>query len=196
MIKLDDYKKEKLTIDIVKANIYGILIMIPVFLIYGIPFYLLHFNDSTLLNFKELIKAADTNSMFLFPLYFFLIFLIGIILHELIHGITWSIFAKKGFKSIKFGVLWKMLTPYCHCKEPLLVKHYILGAIMPAIFLGIIPALYSLIFGNIAVLIFGALFTVAAVGDFLVINLIRKEDRNSLVQDHPSEAGCFIYRKV
>jgi hypothetical protein len=35
---------------------------------------------------------------------------IGIILHELIHGITWAKYTKDGFKSIRFGVLWKFLT--------------------------------------------------------------------------------------
>jgi hypothetical protein len=50
--------------------------------------------------------------------------------------------------------------------------------------------------GNIGLLIFGILFTMAAGGDFLVINLIRKENMNDLVQDHPSEAGCYIYRKT
>lgn len=195
MINIEDYKKEKLTIDIVKANLYGILILIPVSLIYGIPFYLLHYNDSTTLSLKELINNNENISIFTLYLIFFTTIIIGIILHELIHGLTWSLFAKKRFKSIKFGVLWKMFTPYCHCKEPLLLKHYIMGAIMPAIILGFIPAVYSIIFGNVAILIFGIFFTMAGAGDFLVINLIRNENGNSLVQDHPSEAGCFIYHK-
>lgn len=195
MLNIEDYKKEKLTIDIVKANLYGILILIPVSLIYGIPFYLLHYNDSTTLSLKELINNNENISIFTLYLIFFSTIIIGIILHELIHGLTWSLFAKKRFKSIKFGVLWKMFTPYCHCKEPLLLKHYIMGAIMPAIVLGFIPAVYSIIFGNVAILIFGIFFTMAGAGDFLVINLIRNKNGNSLVQDHPSEAGCFIYHK-
>jgi hypothetical protein len=32
------------------------------------------------------------------------------IMHELIHGITWAKYTKDGFKSIRFGVLWKFLT--------------------------------------------------------------------------------------
>ena len=194
MEPIENYTKEKLTIDLVKANLYGLLLTIPVFILYGIPFYYLHFNNSTLLNLKDFLKSLDAISIIAIPLLYFIVFLVGIILHELIHGITWAIFAKKGFKSIKFGVLWKMATPYCHCKEPLLVKQYILGAIMPAILLGFIPAIYALITGDFFVLMFGALFTIAAIGDFLIINLIRKEDMNSLLQDHPSEAGCYIYR--
>jgi len=89
-----------------------------------------------------------------------------------------------------------MLTPYCHSKEPLKVRHYIFGAITPAIFLGIIPAVIAILTENIGLLIFGIIFTMAASGDFLVINLLRKENRDSLVQDHPSEVGFYIYRKI
>jgi hypothetical protein len=121
--------------------------------------------------------------------------LLGILIHELIHGITFSFFAKTGFKAINFGVLWKMLTPYCHCKEPLLVKHYIIGGIMPAFILGFLPFMYSLLFGNLVLLIFAIFFTVAAFGDFYIIYLLRNENKNSLVLDHPSEVGCFVYKE-
>jgi hypothetical protein len=124
-----------------------------------------------------------------------IILLLGMIVHELIHGITWSLYTKNGFKSIKFGILLKMLTPYCHCKEPLKVKHYMTGAIMPAIILGFIPAVLSIVLGSVFLLVFGIFFTMAAIGDFMIINLIRKESSNSMVLDHPSEAGCYIYRR-
>jgi hypothetical protein len=104
--------------------------------------------------------------------------------------------SKGGFKSIKFGVLWKMLTPYCHCKEALKVRQYIIGAITPAIIMGIIPSVIAILIGNFGLLIFGMFFTMAAGGDLLMINLIRKESSTDLVQDHPSEVGCYIYRKV
>ncbi|HPR33193.1 MAG TPA: DUF3267 domain-containing protein [Prolixibacteraceae bacterium] len=115
--------------------------------------------------------------------------------HELIHGVVWALAASRGFRSISFGILWKLVTPYCHCREPLQVKHYILGALMPALVLGFIPAIIALITGRLGLLIFGIFFTIAAVGDFMVIWLLRNEHRNTWVEDHPSEAGCFIYRK-
>ena len=194
MISLENYKKEKLTIDLVKANLFGLIVMIPIILVYGIPFYLIHVKNSASFNITEILESIKPIAIFGYSALFFIVFIVGVILHELIHGITWAIFAKQGFKSIKFGVIWKMLTPYCHCKEPLSVKHYMLGAIMPAIVLGFIPAIYGLVFGDFVILIFGAFFTLAAAGDFLIINLIRKENWNSLVQDHPSEVGCYIYR--
>lgn len=100
----------------------------------------------------------------------------------------------KGFKSIKFGVISKYLTPYCHCKEPLLVNHYITGAIMPAIILGIIPSVLSIITGYPGLFMFGLFFTFAAGGDFMIIDILKKEPMNNLVQDHPSKIGCYIFR--
>ena len=193
MQELENYKKEKLTIDLVWANVFGILILIPIGLLFGLPFY---FIWKPQLDIKQYLDSTGPLGAGLGFLLIFGILILGIVLHELIHGIIWAKFAKEGFKSIKFGVLWEMLTPYCHCKEALNVRQYIIGAIAPAIILGIIPSIIAIMTGNLGLLIFGMLFTMAAGGDFLIINLIRKESSSDLVQDHPSEAGCFIYRKI
>ena len=193
MQELENYKKEKLTIDLVWANVFGVLILIPIGLLFGLPFY---FIWKPQLDIKQYLDSTGPLGAGLGFLLIFGILILGIVLHELIHGIIWAKFAKEGFKSIKFGVLWEMLTPYCHCKEALNVRQYIIGAIAPAIILGIIPAIIAIMTGNLGLLIFGMLFTMAAGGDFLIINLIRKESSSDLVQEHPSEAGCFIYRKI
>jgi len=192
----EDYKKEKLTINLVWANIIGIFILFPIGLVFGLPYYLIWKNDFTLQNFNHFMDQITPANLFGGFLVYFLVLIAGTILHELIHGITWSRYTDKGFKSIKFGILWKMLTPYCHCEEPLTVRQYMIGGIMPAIILGIIPALVSIAIGSPGLLVFGIFFTMAAGGDFMIINLLRKENRNNLVEDHPSEAGCFIYRKI
>jgi len=193
MQELENYVKEKLTIDLVWANVFGILILIPIVLIYGLPFYFIWRPEYDI---KQFLDGVEPIWLILKCLMIFGVMVLGIILHELIHGLFWAKFAKEGFKSIKFGVLWEMFTPYCHCKEALNVRQYIIGAIAPAVFLGIVPAIVAIIIGNSGLLIFGMFFTMAAAGDFLVINLIRKESSSDLVQDHPSEAGCYIYRKI
>ena len=194
MSKIDGYKKELLTFDLMKANLYAIFSIIPVLILYGVPFVLLWRNTFSKVALKNFIDefTLGIGGNFVSIL---LVMTIGIIAHELIHGITWAMYTKNGFKSIKFGVLWKVLTPYCHCSEPLKVKHYITGAIMPAIILGFLPFVYSLFTGNALWLFFGIFFTMSAVGDFLIVNLVRKEDMNSLVLDHPSEVGCYVFRK-
>ena len=185
----EKYKKEKMTINVYWANIFAIILLIPTTLIFGLPYYLI---------WKNVISVKDfsLHGSFEKLLMISLVMIFGIIAHELIHGITWARFAKNGYKSIKFGIMWKMITPYCHCKEPLKVRQYILGAIMPAIILGFIPAILALIAGNIALLIFGVFFIIAAGGDFLVIHALRNEKKDTLVEDHPSEAGCYVYRFV
>ena len=194
MSKIDGYKKELLTFDLMKANLYAIFSFIPVLILYGIPFVLLWQNTFSKVALKNFIDEFTLGIWGNF-VSILLVMTIGIIAHELIHGITWAMYTKNGFKSIKFGVLWKVLTPYCHCSEPLKVKHYITGAIMPAIILGFLPFVYSLFTGNALWLFFGIFFTMSAVGDFLIVNLVRKENMNSLVLDHPSEVGCYVFRK-
>jgi len=193
MEEFEDYSKEKMTINLVWANVFGLLIFIPVALVFGLPYFLIWKEQFSI---KRIIESVSPDFLGLGFLLIFVIMIFGIIVHELIHGLFWSRYTKQGFKSIKFGVLWQMLTPYCHCKEPLKVKQYILGAIAPAILLGIIPSLLAILIGNSGLLVFGMFFTVAAAGDFLIIRLIWKENWEDFVLDHPSEAGCYIYRKV
>jgi len=191
--KIEEYHKDKLTIDLVKANVFAFIMIIPTVLIFGIPFYLIWGFGFSQTDIRSITKIL---SPVMIGLVFLSVFTLGVILHELIHGIAWSRYASAGFKSIRFGVLWKMLIPYCHCKEPLKVKEYIIGAVMPAIILGFLPGIIAIIIGNIGLLFFGIMFTIAAMGDLMIINLIKNEDMDDYVQDHPSEAGCFIFRKV
>ncbi len=191
-MNLENYNKKQLTIDLVKANQWGLIILIPISLLYFVPYFFIWSDQFSNGNFwkntQSFFKQYGIFSGFV-P---FFVLIVGIVLHELIHGISWAIYAKQGFKSIKFGILKQMMTPYCHCKEPLLLKHYIIGAIMPAIILGFIPAIIALIMGSFSLMLFAAFFTMAAIGDFMIIQLIKNENANSWVLDHPSEAGCYI----
>ena len=119
----------------------------------------------------------------------------GVFAHEFIHGITWALFTKEGFKSISYGILWKICTPYCHCKEPLSKNAYQLGAIMPLLILGCIPLILSVIFGLKILFLFSIIFNSVATFDLLVLSKLIKEDKSSLIMDNPSEISWSIYRK-
>lgn len=181
MENFEDYEKEKRTINLYAANGVALAITAAAAVLFGIVFYLI-WRPEHFLSIHQILLFA-------------LIFIAGIVVHELIHGFFFGLYARNGFKSIRFGVMWEMLTPYCHCKEPLKIKHYFLGALMPALLLGIIPAVIALLNGSTMMLLFGIMFTGAAAGDFMVVWMLRKEDPETYVQDHPSEAGCFVYRK-
>ncbi len=119
-------------------------------------------------------------------------FLGGICLHELLHGITWKIAGKTTWENISFGVHWKYLTPYAHCKVPVRKDAYVLALLMPLFLLGILPYLVSLLTGSAWLLWFGIIFTLAAAGDILVYRLIRQLPGETLLEDHPERVGCLI----
>ncbi|MDR1184392.1 MAG: DUF3267 domain-containing protein [Coriobacteriales bacterium] len=181
----EEYVEDKITINLTRANVIGVLALLFAALLFGLPYYLLWGAQTQ--SFDLSLRVA----LIAIP-----ILLVGVIIHELIHGVTWALFAKDGFKSISFGVIWKMLTPYCHCKEPLLLRHYKIGAITPTILLGVIPAILAILMGNLPLLIFGIFFTSAGSGDLLIIYALRNEKGDTWVKDHPSEAGCYVYRPI
>ncbi|MDD3190033.1 MAG: DUF3267 domain-containing protein [Fermentimonas sp.] len=180
MTYLDHYIKEKKTIDIYKASKLAVILFIVSLILFGLPFYFI-WQPETVFSWYSI-------------LIFTMLFIVGIVLHELIHGLFFGLFAEGGFRSIRFGVLWEYLTPYCHCNEPLKLRHYMIGAVMPAILIGIIPAIVSLFNGSLMLLVLGVIFISAAAGDFMVMWILRKENMESYIEDHPSEPGCFIYR--
>ena len=202
-MELENYQKEENLISIVWANVFSLLMLIPSILIFVLPYYFIWSNTSLGIPIvNDLINAIIDGDIFValklftFFLAFLAIIILGIILHELIHGIFFAKYAKNGFSSIKFGVIWKKLMPYCNCKEPLTVRHYIIAAIMPTIILGIIPSIISILIGNVWVLLFGIIFIVSGAGDILIIHSLRNEKKDDLVIDHPSEPGCYIFRKI
>jgi len=165
------------TMEFGKVNLIAFLLMIPIAAIILLPFILIW-------GFEAFKMGKD-----IFMDYFLLYLLGGIIVHELLHGLTWGLFAKNGQKSIKYGVKWKVLTPYCHCKEPLKVKHYKIGTAMPLLVMGIIPSIIGIAIGHAGILCFGLFFSWAAGGDIIAIFMLRKLDNDVYVSDHPDKMG-------
>lgn len=163
------------TISFGKANAYGALASIPMAVILLIPYLLLWGNNLIPFEFDLL--------------YAMIVLITGIVIHELLHGFAWALYAKTGVKSIKFGMKWKYLTPYCHCREPLKVKHYRIGAAMPMVALGLIPWAIAMITGNGPMFLFGFVFTIAAAGDVIALLTLYRFDANDWVMDHPDEVG-------
>jgi uncharacterized integral membrane protein len=189
---LEGYQKEELTMDAARANVVAVMVSLPILVILAIPFLIINVQSFEVQDLKEEFHFWAR------PLGVFIVLAVmagGIIVHELIHGLTFLLFAKEGFKSIKFGILMKTFTPYCHCKEPLLVWQYILSTLMPAIVIGIIPCLIAMFTANIGLMLFGIFFTIAAAGDFIIIYLLRKQPAGNLVQDHPEKIGCYIFKR-
>jgi hypothetical protein len=118
--------------------------------------------------------------------------LLGIVIHELLHGVSWMLFGRKSLSAIKFGIQWQSLTPYAHLREPVEVNAYRLGAFLPGSILGILTYGLSLFLGNGDLFWFSLIHTSAAGGDWLILWLLRGVRPGTLVEDHPSNAGCYV----
>lgn len=128
----------------------------------------------------------------LFGDHILLALLLGIVSHELLHGLTWGYFSKNKWRSISFGMKWKWLAPYTHCNELMKVGHYRLGALMPLNVLGLTPWVLGIVLGHGFLAVFGSVFTFAAIGDIMIAYKIRNVPSHLLVQDHPSKLGCIL----
>ena len=185
-LEKDGYVKTDLTISADKANIIG-----PLYgFLTALPFIVLYF----IINPQPLFwgKLGFLKTTLLVIFYFILV-----ILHELIHGLTWSRFTKNGFRSISFGVIWRSLNPYCTCSEPLSKTHYMTGSLMPWFVLGILPCIAALIIPSGFLLFIGVIMVLSAGGDLLIVQMMlaRKSDGELLFLDHPTDIGLVCLEK-
>lgn len=179
----DGYRRTDLTISAKQLNLIALLVIVPMI---GIPCVLFMLRWNLLAGSGVSIRVS---------LWTLVAFLIGIVIHELIHGLVWSFFCKDGLHSIHFGFQLKTLTPYCHCAQPLNKGGYIAGTLAPAMVLGLMPVLLSLVFSSVNLMLFGAMNLAAAVGDFAIVLLLAPQ-REVLVVDHPTDPGLVAFSKV
>lgn len=187
----DDCARRDLSISMVAANAYSLLLLFPVALL-AVPYWLI-WGDP----FSRLASATGDGHLSLVVntvpvLSFIVVFIAGIVVHELLHAVSWVYLGRKSWSAIEFGVVWKTLTPYAHCKEPVEIRCYRWAVALPGIVLGLVPSLIGIITGNGAVVLFGLIFTLAAAGDALILWVIRSVEAGKLVEDHPSRAGCYV----
>ena len=177
------YTRHDLTIGMGKASWIAIFLLIPLFIAgYGL-YYLVHHK----------IEMTGFNGAT-----FLIVFLLLTVVHELIHGISWSIFTPNHFKDIAFGIMMPYLSPYCTCMAPLTKPRHIFGTVMPLILLGIIPTVIGIAAGIPMALLMGLLMIDIATGDILIIRKIlayKTSAKDVVYMDHPTDAGGVIFER-
>jgi hypothetical protein len=177
-------EKKEYTMSPAKANILSFCFFIPAVLVTWLPYFLI---------WRVSFFKPEQAKAFLFGLIICMIMsVMSILLHELIHGLCWSLFAPNGWKSVRFGIIWKSLLPYCHCVESLTAKQYRIGLLMPTIVLGLFPIVYGLITGSFFALFYGYIMLLAGSGDLLILGMMRHLSSDTLIKDHPSKIGFMI----
>jgi hypothetical protein len=173
-----------LTIESGKANMLGLLYSLPAILLFGGLYFLLWHQQTDLLQELKAIKSNSTFALLLVILF--------VVFHELLHALAYLVLKKGDYKNIRFGIIWRSLTPYCHYARPVKVWQYRVALALPGIVLGVLPLTYALATGNFPLFVFALMMTLGALGDLLILLLLRKEPANALVKDHPKDIGCII----
>jgi hypothetical protein len=119
-------------------------------------------------------------------------FVAGVVAHELLHAVGWTLASGKGWQAVSFGFQVKTLSPYVHLEEPLPARAYRVGTLLPGAALGLLPWVVGMLTGDGLFTLFGILFTTMAGGDLTSIWLLRRAGPDQLVQDHPERMGVYL----
>ncbi len=179
------YKIKNIMINEQQAKYSGLLIMLPFMALAFWIYYTVNGFDLDCISWGFVVAVP-------------LLILCLIVLHELIHGITWSFFAKNHFHSIDFGIIWNSFTPYCTCSEPLKKWQYLLGTAMPTLVLGGGVAAAGVMTNQLLLFFLAEYMMLAGGGDFLIIlkSMLYHTDKQECVYcDHPYECGFVIFEK-
>lgn len=183
----EGYEERQEIISVLKANLMA-------FVTAG-PFAVLEIVIWILVRMRDAGEGSWTGNDLLA---FWAMFFASIFIHELLHGVGWSIFAKGKWKSIHIGMMWEVLTPYCHCKEPLRPKEYLVGAVMPFAVLGVGVFIAALASGNGLLCALSVVNILSAGGDTTLICMLfpyLKKNNVSYMLDHPTECGFTAFIK-
>lgn len=175
------YTEHMELISILKANLMVFVTSVP-WIILGIFLWRI---------FKKGVSIRLTLSGLI---WFVVLYFVTIFVHEILHGVGWSIGTDKGWKNIYIGIMWDSLTPYCHCKEPLVPGKYLFGGLLPFLVLGI--GLYAAAFvtGN-SLLLWLSLINILGAGGDLAIMLHVRKYKTGYLMDHPTECGFTAFVK-
>ncbi len=112
--------------------------------------------------------------------------------HELSHALGWILFARISPRHIRFNIDRKTLSPYAHSKVPMRATPYRIAALLPTLTTAILPGVLGVAAGNALLTFLAAVMLAGALGDFIVLRLIRDVPGDALVLDHPSQVGCIV----
>ena len=183
-LKNEGYSRKDLTTGSIAANTVAYLYPLPIAIIYGL-IYCLSGNHT--------IMTDNLDNSFLLFLFFVIV---SMVVHEGLHGLTWSCFAPNGLKDIEFGIA--KISPYCYCKACLKYRNYIIGMLMPLFVLGFGLAIVSYFFNSTVFFLVVIVNIFATSGDIsVVLKMIKNKsnEENTLYHDHPKEAGVIKFYK-
>lgn len=178
------YLEQDITFSSARAIIVGFLCALPFVVLFGVIYRLF------LIDRAQLSDAGGIT----FYIMVLVIIAVSVFIHELLHGLGWAIFGKKGWAAIRFNI--SALMPSCTCQAVLTKRQYLAGVLAPFLVLGLGSAIFLWIYpGTISVVTMMVNF-VAAGADLMIAVSVCGQPNDVLIADHPSQAGYVAYSKI
>ena len=147
-------KYYKFDLDLIIANIFAIVL-----LIIGMIFYFITFKKGT---FNDKYFGIEL-----------LLLLSYFALHEIFHGIGYSLFAKDK-KNLKYGAALEKGVFYAMCQEEISKTAIIISLLFPLIFLTLVTGIIAIVFKIPYLLLLSIINFSGAAGDIIVLFFIPK----------------------
>jgi len=178
------YTEKEITTSSKKIRLFSLLIFVFSSILFSITYLPLHGPKS----------YFDGINLFIFDRIYITIpiLIIGIIVHELFHIIGFVLFCKVNITNLKVGFGSDYLSPFIHCKTPVTRKAYLVGLILPFVFVGCLPVIAGFLIGKFELVLFGIIFITAASSDLIIFFKLLRARGVDCVQDHPDKAGCIV----
>ncbi len=176
------YREKDVTIPSGKAMSLGVLYGLPFVIVFGLLYRFF------LVDRAHLLEVSGPS----FYILFLAIIAVSVVIHELLHGIGWAVASGKGWNVVRFNI--SAMMPSCACKVALEKKQYLIGVLSPFVLLGFGSVLFILIYpGTVSLLTMMVNFVAAGADLMIAVNVLKKGE--SLIVDHPTEAGYIAFYK-
>ena len=115
-----------------------------------------------------MIERHDNYSVTISPINFFILMIIWLIIHEILHGIGFSIFKEVKLSNITFGMYLEKGVFYCMCKQNISKKVILTSLLFPITIIGFITLIIGMIINNYELVFLSILNIVSSIGDIVM----------------------------
>ena len=131
---------------------------------------------------------------------YLLSFLAFVIVHEVLHGLSFVVFSGQSWKTIRFGLVLKNGLAYCISLVPVTIRRARWSLMMPLYVICIPLYLYGIFTSSFALAILAILFASGSVGDIYYLWQLRTANPTYYMMEeeptkHGYEIGYYLYQK-
>lgn len=119
-------------------------------------------------------------------------YLVSIPLHEALHYCGFVLLDGAERRDVELKFNRESMSPYVICKTNTTVIRYKVAALLPFIFLGILPFIYGLFKSDPTVFVVSLFNITACAGDVILYFLLLRLDNHSIVTRHSQRIGFVV----